>query len=261
MTTDEWQGRSPRSCGLVVLLLFWAGISGSACSYSSSPTKIGPAFLVEVADRGKPIGGLQIELDTDPGAGDGKSRTVSIVTTDANGRARFKNVRPRLYYVGIRHPAFAYSIEIKVVRVPPKGSSETITFEWPGVKPIFGQSASGVLQGHARTERGFGPDLLHPIYRAVFGAKLTLSKAVPNEVVESQLTQTPGTFSFQPIPAGLYLLRIESTNTRGAQWFYPLDGYIPIEIDPSAKISSVNLYLDQAAFGELGYENREEKIQ
>ncbi|MGC2196664.1 MAG: hypothetical protein WA628_18465 [Terriglobales bacterium] len=166
-----------------------------------------------------------------------------------------------LYYVGIKHPAFAYSIEIRVMRVPPKGSPETITFEWPSVKPLSAQSVSGSLQGHARTERGFGPDFLHPIYRAVLGAKLTLSKAVSNEVVDAQITQDPGTFSFQPMPAGLYLLRVESTNTRGALWFYPPDGYIPIEIDPSAKLSSLNLFLDQAICGELGYENREEKIQ
>lgn len=205
--------------------------------------------------------GLQIELSTDPGPGDQESRTISIAITDTKGRARFANVRPRLYYIGIKHPAFAYSIEIRVMGVPPKGNPERITFEWPGVKPLSAQSVSGSLTGHALTERGFGPDFLHPIYRPVPGAKLTLSKAVPNEVVDSQVTSAAGTFKFQPLPVGLYLLRVESTNAKGALWFYSRDGYIPIEIDPSAKLSNLNVFLDQAVCGELGYENREEKIQ
>jgi hypothetical protein len=210
-------------------------------------------------DRGRPVGGLQIELSTDPGSGKATSHKVSIVTTDTNGLARFAAIRPRLYYLGIKHAAFSFSIEIDVMRVTPKETGR-ITFEWPGVKPLSVQNLSGSLKGHARTKRGFGQDLLHPFYRPVVGAKLTLSKAISNEVVESLTTRDSGTFAFDPpLPAGLYLLRVESANDGDVRWAHPTDGYIPIEIDTAAKRTGVNLFLDQAICGELGYENREEK--
>jgi hypothetical protein len=250
-----------RSCVLTLVLVFLGSVFVEACSQSSFPTKIGREFVVEVADRGNPVVGLQIELSTDPGSGPGQSHPVSLVRTDGNGWARFIGIPPRLYYVGIRHPAFAYSIEIKVMRVPPKGSDQRIAFEWPGVKPLSVQSVSGVLNGHARTSRGLGPDSLHPIHLPVPGARLTLSVAISNEAIDSQITDQAGMFSFQALPVGLYFLRVESTNTASVRWFYPNDGYIPIEIDSAARLASLNVLLDQAICGELGFENREGKIQ
>jgi hypothetical protein len=246
---------------LILLLLLSGNVFLDACSQSLLPTKSGREFLVEVMDRGKPVGGLQIELSTDPGSGDAENRSVSTIRTDANGRARFANVPPGLYYIGIKHPAFGSSIEIEVVRVPPKGSLKKITFEWPGVKPISVQSLSGLLNGHVRTDRGLGADLLHPSYRPVEAAKLTLLNAISNEVLNFQITQKAGLLNFQSVPDGLYLLRIESTKTSSTRWSFPSDGYVPIEINSSAKLSSLNLLLDQAICGELGFENREEKIQ
>jgi hypothetical protein len=246
---------------LILLFLFSGSVFIEACSQSSFPTKIGREFVVEVADRGNPVVGLQIELSTDPGASDAESRSVSIVRTDANGWAKFTGVQPGFYYVGIKHSAFAYSIEINVMRVPPRGSDQRITFEWPGVKPLSVQSVSGVMNGHVRTDRGLGPDSLYPIYVPVPGARLTLSKAVSSEVIDSQISNQVGVFSFQPLPVGLYFLRVESTNAAGVRWFYPSDGYVPIEIDSAARLSSLNVFLDQAICGELGFENREEKIQ
>jgi len=249
-----------RRSAFVVALFFVLSRSQhtEACTYSSNPTKVGRTFLVEVLDRGRPVGGLQIELSTNPGTGNTTSHKVSIVTTDTNGLARFAAIRPRLYYLGIKHAAFPSSIEINVLRVAPKETGKII-FDWPGVKPVSVQYLSGSLKGYARTERGFGQDLLHPLYRPVVDAKLTLSKAISNEVVESLTTRDSGTFTFGPLPVGLYLLRVESANDGDIRWVYPANGYIPIEIDTTAKLTGVNLFLDQAICGELGYENREEK--
>ena len=239
----------------LLLFLVFGSLDLSACSYSSNPTKIGCDFLVEVFNQGEPVRGLQIELSTDPGSSDEESRTVSIITTDANGWAKFASVRPGLYYIQIKHPAYAYSEEILVLRHPPKSSPEKIMFEWPGVKPLSTQSVSGLLNGHVRTERDLLSDLSHPTYSAVRGAKLTLSKAVTNEIVDWQMSQESGSFSLQPVPAGLYFLRVERPNTSEARWLYPPDGYVPIQVDPSAKFSSLNLFLDNAICGELAIWN------
>ncbi len=201
--------------------------------------------------------GLHVELSTEPRYGDKESHTISIVATDADGVARFAVIRPGSYFVGIKHPAFAYSEELQVMRHPPKGTTEKITFEWPGWKPLTTHSVSGSLNGHIRTERGLGPDLSQPIYSTVQGAKLTLSKAVTNEVVDAQTTQESGMFTFAPVPAGFYFLRIETPVSNTVRWHYPTDGYVPIVVDTSAKFPSLNLFLDDAVCGELAWEQRQ----
>jgi hypothetical protein len=241
----------------VFFFLVFANSNVAACSYSSNPTKIGRDFLVEVFNQRKPVVGLRIELATDPESADEESRTVSIVATDASGWAKFRSVRPGLYYIAIKHPAFGHSEELQVMQYPPKGSTKKITFEWPGWKPVIAQSASGFLNGHVRTTRGLGPDLNQPAYNPVGGAKLTLSKAVTNEVVDSQITQESGMFDFRSVPAGAYFLRVETPISIAVRWFHPHDGYVPIEVDPSAIVPNFNLFLDDAICGELGYEQRE----
>ena len=226
-----------------------------ACSYSSFPTKIGRDFTVEVFDRGNPVVGLQIELTTDPRSG--KGRTVQIVKTDANGLVAFAKIRNGLYFVGIKHPAYAYSEEIQVVRYPPNDSPKEITFEWPGWKPLSTQTVSGVVTGRARTDRGLGPDMAKPAYGQVSGAKLTLSKAVSNELVDLQITEETGKFDFKGVRPGFYFLRVETTAGGGARWF-PSDGYVPVEVDPTAKFRDLNLVLDNAICGELAWGRREE---
>ena len=65
-------------------LTIFAGSNVSACEYSDNPAELGSDFSVSVSDRGKPVEELIIELSTNPGKGNRKSRTVLILTTDAN---------------------------------------------------------------------------------------------------------------------------------------------------------------------------------
>jgi hypothetical protein len=242
-------------CAFIFFLL--SGLDLSACSYSSIPTKIGHNFTVGVFKQGEPVAGLQIELSTDPTSAAQKSRTIQVVRTGANGLAEFAKIHRGLYYIGIKHPAFAYSEELQVMRHPPTNSSKTITFEWPGWKPLLTQTVSGVLTGRARTDRGLGPDLAKPVYGQVPGAKLTLSRAVSNEVIDTQTTGETGTFDFKHVASGFYFLRVETTAAGHAHWF-PSDGYVPVEVDPSAKFQDLNLVLDNAICGELAWGRREE---
>jgi hypothetical protein len=242
-------------CGFLLLIV--GSFDVSACSSSPKPTKIGRGFLVGVFDQGRAVAGLQIELNTDPRSGDKESRSISIVTTDADGLARFASLSPGPYFLGIKHPAYAYSEALQVMCHPPKGSPEKITFEWPGWKPLTTQSVSGSWNGHVRTERGLGSDLSQPIYGPVQGAKLTLSKGVTNEIVDARTTQESGMFTFAAVAAGFYFLRVETPVSNTVRWHYPIDGYVPIVVDPSAKSPSLNLALDDAICGELAWEQRE----
>ena len=248
VTITKWAIILAGSC---FLIFFGACRSIFACETTSIPTKVGRTIRVEVADRGKPVAGLPIELSTF-----GRNRSVAMVRTDASGYAQFKNIHPGLYFVGVKHPAFHYSEEIQVLRHPPDGTESTISFEWPGFTPLSIQDVSGFVRGRARTSRPLSVDMTsEPIYGRVAGAKLTLSKAVSNETVRSVITGEAGDFDFGDVPPGLYFLRVETPVTKPVRWLYPVDGYVPLEMDPSAKLKQLDLVLDNAICGELAWSN------
>jgi len=239
-----------------VLLVFL--VSGSpyliACSSYSEPKPMAQEFTIKVANAEKPVPGLRIELSTDSD-NYGQSQTASVLTTDASGMSTFRNVKPGLYFVGVSHPAVSVSEEIRVLPHPAKDTPREISFEWPARTFLHVASVSGVVNGHTRTDRGLGADLKQPVYRAVSGAKLTLSKLISNDAVASDITHDSGDFYLGGVSAGDYFLRVQTQKDGGMGWFYP-DGYIPITVDPSSKVQSLNLFLDDAICGELGYENR-----
>jgi hypothetical protein len=236
------------------LVFVGAGSDTHACTTSSIPTQVDRAFTVKVQDRGKPVAGLEIELSTDPG-----ERPVLIINTDTTGVAQFFKVHPGLYYVAIKHPAFHYSKEIRVMRHAPKGSQDIVSFEWPGWPPLSIQEPSGVLRGRARTNRPLFTDKYSkPVYGRVAGAKLTLSKAVSNETISFITTGESGTFDFGDVPPGLYFLRVETPLTNPVRWLYPPDGYVPLEVNREAKIKKLNLVLDNAVCGELAWGSEED---
>jgi len=245
--------------GVVIFaLLSWESAFG--CSDTPFPSKVGRHFSVQVFDRGKPVEGLQIELSTVP-KGNEESRTILVLKTDAKGTAEFKGISPKLYYVGIKHPAFGSSIIVQVMRRPPHEDSSTVTFQWPAWKPLSTQNVAGSLTGRARTSRPAIIDMTGPpVYSAVPGARLTLSKAVSGEVVDSQLSQEAGKFQFKDIPAGLYMLRVETPVFNPVHWIYPADGYVPIEVAPLSQFYNVDLELDDAICGALAWGRPKETI-
>ena len=230
-------------CGFLLLIV--GSLDVSAGSSSPNPRKIGRDLLVGVFNQGRAVAALQIERSTDPRSGDQESRTISMVTTDADGLARLASVPPGPYFRGTKHPAYAYSEELQVMRHPPKGSQEKVTFEWPGWTPLTTQSVSGSLNGHVRTQRGLGPDLSPPIYGPAQGAKLTLAKGVTNEIVDAQTTQESGRFTFAALAAGFHFLRVDTPVSNTVRWHSPIQGHVPRVVDPSATFLSLNLFLDE----------------
>jgi len=249
--------RRTEALQILVWYSFFATIAcepSSACSYSSNPTRIGRHFSIVVLHENKPVRGLQIELSTDP-KGDAEGHPVSTVTTNEAGVSEFTNVKPGPYYIAIKHVAFAQSIEI-IVENHRKARADKITFDWPGAKPISARSVSGLLNAMIRTGNPLN-DQTHPTFGPFGEAKLTLLHAVSGEIIESQKASESGAFGFQWVPPGLYMLQIEIPENASG-YYRAEDGYVPIEVEPSANASTINLYLSPGICGSLGYENRQE---
>ena len=249
--------RSPRPIAIsigsyCILFLFLAGVFANACSESSMPKEVSRSFSVQILNEGEAIAGLKIELSTAP-KGDQKSRTVLILVSDQSGQATFRAVKPGLYFVGIKHSAFSSSEEILVNAHPSKNASKEITLEWPGVEPLKVQSLSGFLDGPASSGQPL-EDMLHPRSGPMGYVRLTVSSAISEELVESQVSSASGAFGFRPLAAGLYYLNIEPQNNQGTRYSM---GFVPIEIDPSTKTPILNLEVFHAICGSLGYVNRD----
>jgi hypothetical protein len=162
------------------------------------------------------------------------------------------------YSTSIKHSAFSQSIEIVVDRRRTDSHVEKITFEWPSSKPWFVRSISGLLNAPIRTGNPLN-DQSHPIF-GVFGvARLILSRAVSGKVIESQTASESGAFGFRWVPTGLSMLHVETADNASPR-HRTEDGYIPIEIDPSAEVSTLNLFLYPGVCGDLGDENRQESL-
>ncbi len=246
--------RTARIAAQCSLFVFLGHAMASACSYSSMPTEVAQTFSVRVVDQGKAVTGLQVELRADPTRPDDESRSVLTLTTDEDGLVSFAAVRPGPYFVGIKHAAFSPSVEVLIKKRPSKNAHRKITFDWPGVKPISVQSASGLLNGQIRTGRPLD-DQAHPVFGPLGAAEVVLTRAVSGETIELVTASESGAFEFHPVPAGLYLLHIAmpaNTNVSSE------DGYVPIEISPSAKEVALNLFLFPGVCGSLGYRNGEE---
>jgi len=237
-------------CSLFVLQLVAAG---SACTVSSHPTKVGTNLSVQVVYKSKPLAGLQIELSSDP-SGDRESHSLAMIATNDRGITKFTNMKPGPYFLGIKHVAFPQSIEIVVGDSRTKVETETITFEWPSVKPISVQFVSGLINAALRTGDPLNHQA-HPTFGALDEAQLTLLSAVSDDLIETQTASATGAFGFYPLPAGLYLLKVQ-VGENSKHHYRDVDGYIPIEIDPHAKNASLNLSVFPGVCGDLGFENK-----
>jgi hypothetical protein len=246
--------RNPRPRAISIgccCILFLAGELANACSESSMPTEVSPSFSVQILNEGAAISGLKIELSTEP-KGDQESRAVLILVSDSKGWATFRAVKPGLYFVGIKHAAFSSSEEIVVKTHPSKNATEKITLEWPGVEPLKVQSLSGFLDGPVSSGQPL-EDQVHPRYGPLGDVRLTISDAISKELLESQVSSASGAFGFRPLAAGLYYLNVEPQNKQGERYSM---GFVAIEIDPSAKGSTLNLQVFSAICGSLGYINQ-----
>jgi hypothetical protein len=210
---------------------------------------------VQVVNGGKPVPGLKVGLETDP-EGDEDGRVLQTHSTDGKGWIHLERIKPGRYYVTIDHVAFPESKEIVVDHDGSKNLTTKLSFEWPPAKPLSVQFVSGLLNAEISTGNTLN-DQVHPTSAPLGEAKLTLLQGVSGNVLESEVASESGAFSFRPTTPGLYVLHIELPE--GAKGRYRTgDGYVPLEIDPSATAATLNLYLFPAVCSALGYENREE---
>ena len=255
MSTRIWT--RALSCAVGVGL-FFAG----ECAHltACSPSVVGyqevpDHFVVKLVSENRPVAGLYVELRAPSRDPSSKGRSMGTRAADENGLADFAPVKPGFYNVDVKHNVFPSSTRILVARHVRKNTENVITVEWPNIRILHVRSAAGLLNGQVRTGNPLA-DQAHSVMAPLGEAKLTLVKAASEEMVGSQLASSSGAFGFTGVTEGLYLLHIESPkNEQTHQIGY--DGYVPIQLDSSAKLASLNLSIFPPMCGSLRYRNEE----
>ena len=246
----------PRIAAFCSLVLFFLDIMAFACSESSIPITVRRDFVVRVVNSGQAFSDVPIELSTVPASPNEDSRTIVTASTHHDGTVSFAGIKPGHYFVAIRSVAFPDSKTVWVASHSSSPATSEIIFEWPRVKPLSAQSPSGLVNAQLRTGKPL-EDLTHQIFEPLGDAKLTLLQPASGKVIEFHKASESGSFSFHPVPAGLYFLRLEMPTASGVR-YYSSDGYIPIRIDPLARSPLLTLSVYQGVCDSLRYKQEEE---
>jgi hypothetical protein len=237
---------------LCFLLVILTTQSSSACTYLYDPKEVTRDFSVEITDHGRGIANLHLQLEETVSAN--KSKHALMAITDDHGVAWFRDVRPDAYTISIKNIALSPPEDIIVRGTPTEGAVQKIAIQLPDSDVLAVRSISGSIHGQMRTN-----DPVNYLELVDFGAgvKLTLILARSEKVVESHVADESGGFSFSALPEGLYFLHVEAPAEPAAHR-RDLSEYIPITVDPSAKMCNLNLRMSPGICVAFAYRNGDE---
>jgi hypothetical protein len=239
------------AASVAYFVIVLATSSSWACTYSYDPKEVARGFFVEITDHGKGIADLHVQVH-ESGVSSENSKLALDAITDDHGIASFHLAHPGAFRISIKDIELTPDEEITLNKTPSKSALVKIVIELPqGVLSV--RSISGSIHGQVRTDNlaNYGESPLIDLSPAV---KLTLIRARSEKIVESHVANESGSFSFSALPGGLYLLHVEAPAdpvTHGRA----VDGYIPIAIDPFAKVSSLDLHTSPGTCVPFAYWN------
>jgi hypothetical protein len=151
-----------------------------ACTIVYPTFPVGPDFRVKVEDRGRPVSGLRVAID---------SRNSMV--TNEHGIAAFREIRPGSYTLIVGRGPGASTIGTVAVKVGGR-SGETVPVQWPATPVMVARSMEGRL---------YPSD---PRY------SIQVVDAVSNRSLGRTQTDERGAFHLDGVEPGLYFLNLAS---------------------------------------------------
>jgi len=200
------------------------------CTIVYRTVHVGQDFRVNVADQGRSINGLTVELRSDSVRGGLKA------VTDRNGLAFFHHVSGGQYFLSADHDAgILDSVAIEVSQNGPTGI--TVPLRWPSIAPTAARALKGILRLPEQLPGKSQPTI-----------SLELMDGVSGRVLRRGQTQDNGEFDFPTVSRGLYFVHVkvsEPISFAGEQ----ISGFIAVAVDPGAKSDSLDLELGWTSCG------------
>lgn len=226
-----------------------AAVGCSARSYELLPVR--PNFVVVVTHLNKSIRGVEVIVTPSPGAS-----ALLTVSTDEKGVAEIHGLPAGKYWVAASYQGIEAGREL--VEVNPKASKpkKQFDFHWADDSHEM-RTVGGKLTGLVKGNTGHPlQDLIHPIEVSHPGVPITLRNAFSDDEYETA-SDSSGTFLFDPLPAGTYILTIGGgAKSFGGQIADPT--VFVIDLTEAAKRDFLSLRLQDGGCGGAEYEMRDE---
>lgn len=241
---------------MAVVLALLPASSAMACSYAYAPVEIEPETIVSISHLGQPLPRVSVEVRT---AGRHASRLLFRGSTERNGTLRLPRLQPGDYI------ASAYFLDVTVessyVRVAERSSplaKPRLEWEWAS-SPEIVRGVEGRLMDLSPPTLEILPNMIErvtnrdklraeAVTHPISFASLRLQSVKTGQIYFAA-SDSRGSYSFDGIPDGSYVLRIEGGISFNA--YEPT--VIVVRVDSSAGAVPINLKTLYPDFGICGY--------
>lgn len=199
-----------------------------------------PYFTVMFKHQAKPLAGVAVQI-----TGEGKEQFSGLTSTDGKVRV---NLSPGQYWLKAELLGISAAYEcFHISQRSSRSAKRKFTYEWGDSAPSTRQIAGKLVDSQPGKD---GPpplwNLLHRIDVPITGASLKLQDPVTGSAYNT-MSDSTGSFVFDSIPTGTYVLHIEG-GTAGQ--FDPTD--VLIELNPKVSRNALVLTRRDAGGGSCG---------
>jgi hypothetical protein len=204
-------------------------------------------FAVKVSHADRPLPGVTVEITGPQDTSDAKKFAVM---TDKDGIARVSDLPPGNYwlnaeYLGIGAAYRCFHVNEKASRK----AKRRLTYDWGDLAPATRRIAGKLVDSQPGKEGTPIQRLLHRIDVPIVGANLKLQNATTGAVYNTSSDAT-GTFAFDGVPPGTYVLHIDAGRVGPDREYDASD--LLIALAPSAKRDALLLRRQEPGGGSCG---------
>jgi hypothetical protein len=244
---------SMKNLGVICVLvtcLHVAAVPASACSVTGCldrGVEMRSGFAVNIKHVDKPLAGVSVEITASQDTIDAKKFSV---TTDKGGIAHINNLLPGDYwlnaeYLGIGAAYHCFHVNQK----PSKKAKRKLAYDWGDLAPATRRIAGKLVDAQPNKEGTPIQRLLHRVEVPIPNAKMKLQNATTGAVYNAS-SEANGTFAFDGVPTGTYVLHINAGAVSPDRGYDASD--VLIALVSSAKQDSLLLRYQEPGGGSCG---------
>jgi Carboxypeptidase regulatory-like domain len=244
------QSRNLAITSIILICLIAVALPADACSVASCLNRgieLRHDFVVKVSNADRPVPGVTVEIT---GPQDTSEAKKFAVTTDNDGIAHVTNLAPGDYwlnaeYLGIGAAYHCFHVSEK----PSRKAKRKLFYDWGDLAPATRRVAGKLVDSQPGKEGTPIQRLLHRIDVPIVGAKLKLQNATTGAVYNTS-SDANGTFAFDGVPPGTYVLHIDAGRVGPDREYDASDSLLALA--SSAKRDALLLRRREAGGGSCG---------